>query len=390
MDVYNDVITPKANAWAGKNNLTMQFVNIPYADFQTKDLTSFATRDNAPDMFLGVVSYWAGAANVAEPVPDALAKRLESEVVPAIAQGFKMGGKWMGLSAGGVPGLGPMLIWNPDDFTEVGLDPTKPPPTMDQMLEYARKLVKRDASGNITRSGFAMRYDGALGLGIGTKFFPFLDAFGGKMYDPPTGKADGVANSPETIAAVEYVTNYTQGEKLASTTLGVPEMQFGQRQASMFFREGHMIGWIPTNYPGVNFEFAPIPKAKQDGMGLHGLDSWAPLVYKFGPRKDLAWAFLDQVLYRADLELAACMHKSNQAVPAFKVNWDTDYFKNRMDNKVLAYAMDHVTSPVYMHPKTAQLADRFAQGVQEATLGKNKPKDAMDSAAKDMTAILTA
>ena len=285
--------------------MQVEFVAVPYADFEAKYLSAFASRENAPDLFIGVVSFWAGAANVADPMPEALAKRLETEVVDAVKPGYKMNGKWMGLSDAGIPGFGPMLIYNPDDFIEVGLDPKKPPATMDELLEYSRKLVKRDADGNITRSGCAMRYDGALGLGIATKFFPFLHSFGGQMFDPATGKSEGIANSPETIEAVEYVTNYTQGEKLASTTLGVPEVQFGQRKASMIFREGHMIGWIPTNYPGVNFEFAPVPKARKVGMGLTGLSEWAPLVYKFGPNKDAAWNLLDKVVYTAEGELIA-------------------------------------------------------------------------------------
>jgi sn-glycerol 3-phosphate transport system substrate-binding protein len=35
----------------------------------------------------------------------------------------------------------------------VGLDPEKPPATYDELFEAAKKLVKKDASGNITRSG---------------------------------------------------------------------------------------------------------------------------------------------------------------------------------------------------------------------------------------------
>lgn len=386
--MYQDIIVPKSIEWASSNNIQFEFVQVPYSDFEAKYLSAFASRENAPDLFVGVVSFWAGSANVADKMPDALAQRLETEVVDAIKPGYKMQGAWMGLSDSGVPGFGPMLIYNPDDFVEVGLDPAKPPTTMDELIEYARLLVQRDSSGTITRSGFAMRYDGALGLGVATKFFPFLHSFGGRMFDPETGKAQGFANSPETIEAVEYVTNFTQTEHLSSTTLGVPEVQFGQRKASMMFREGHMIGWIPTNYPGVNFEFAPIPKAAFVGMGLHGLDSWAPLVYKFGANKAAAWDYLDKVIYTAPAELEATNHPSIQGVPTFKANWETEYTKTRKDYDVLQYALANAQGATYMHPKTGKMADRFALGVQEAMLGKSNPKDAMDAAATDMEKIL--
>ena len=382
----DQVLKPKGEQWASANKMQIEFVKVPYADYETKFLSAFATRENAPDIVIGVVAYWAGAVAVADPMPVALAKRMDNEVVATLQPGYKMQGKWYGGPDSGVVGLGPMLIYNPDDFKEAGLDPTKPPQTMDEMLEYARKLVKRDSSGNVTRSGFAHRYDGALGLGIGGKFIPFLHAFGGRIYDPATGKSQGVTNSPEAVAALEYCVKYTQGEKLSSLTFGVPEVQFGQRQASMMLREGHMAGWLPKNYPGVNFEFAPIPKAKEDGMGITGVDSWGTLVYKFTPKREAAWDFLNKVVLTAENDLASS--KAVQFVPAFKANWEGDYMKSRKDYKVLQYALTHSTGAMYMHPLNNKLDDRQALAVQEALLGKKNPKEALDQAAADMEKIL--
>jgi len=46
------------------------------------------------------------------------------------------------------------LYWNKGMFEEAGLDPDKPPETMEQMLEYSDKLTKTDADGNLTQVGF--------------------------------------------------------------------------------------------------------------------------------------------------------------------------------------------------------------------------------------------
>ncbi len=46
------------------------------------------------------------------------------------------------------------LYWNKAMFEDAGLDPEKPPETMEQMLEYADKLTKTDADGNLTQVGF--------------------------------------------------------------------------------------------------------------------------------------------------------------------------------------------------------------------------------------------
>jgi sn-glycerol 3-phosphate transport system substrate-binding protein len=47
----------------------------------------------------------------------------------------------------------PVMYYDKNAFREVGLDPDNPPQTYDEVIEAARKLVKKDASGNITRSG---------------------------------------------------------------------------------------------------------------------------------------------------------------------------------------------------------------------------------------------
>ena len=46
-----------------------------------------------------------------------------------------------------------VLYWNKEMFKDAGLDPNRPPATWKEMLEYAQKLTKRDASGNVTQWG---------------------------------------------------------------------------------------------------------------------------------------------------------------------------------------------------------------------------------------------
>jgi multiple sugar transport system substrate-binding protein len=46
------------------------------------------------------------------------------------------------------------LYWNKDLFEEAGLDPEKPPKSLEELAEYADKLTKVDANGEITQIGF--------------------------------------------------------------------------------------------------------------------------------------------------------------------------------------------------------------------------------------------
>ena len=46
-----------------------------------------------------------------------------------------------------------VLYWNKEAFKEAGLDPDKGPANWDQMVEFAKKLTKTDACGNVTQWG---------------------------------------------------------------------------------------------------------------------------------------------------------------------------------------------------------------------------------------------
>ena len=50
----------------------------------------------------------------------------------------------------------PMLFYNKVAFREVGLDPEKPPTTLDDVRAYSEKLLKVDGAGNVVRSGIAI------------------------------------------------------------------------------------------------------------------------------------------------------------------------------------------------------------------------------------------
>ena len=49
-----------------------------------------------------------------------------------------------------------LLYYNKVAFREVGLDPEKPPQDLEELRQYSERLLKRDGSGNVVRSGLAL------------------------------------------------------------------------------------------------------------------------------------------------------------------------------------------------------------------------------------------
>lgn len=77
-------------------------------------------------------------------------KKWLSSFYPALMENSKAKGKiW------GVPFQRSTIVmyYNKDAFKEVELDPSKPPATWEEMVAAAKKLTKKDASGNVTRWG---------------------------------------------------------------------------------------------------------------------------------------------------------------------------------------------------------------------------------------------
>jgi sn-glycerol 3-phosphate transport system substrate-binding protein len=50
----------------------------------------------------------------------------------------------------------PLLYYNKVVFREVGLDPERPPQSLEELRDYSQKILKRDASGNVQRSGVSL------------------------------------------------------------------------------------------------------------------------------------------------------------------------------------------------------------------------------------------
>jgi sn-glycerol 3-phosphate transport system substrate-binding protein len=88
------------------------------------------------------------------PVQDFIDKEnladLVNDLEPAVRSYYTVNGKLYSMPFNS---SAPVMYYDKNAFKEVGLDPDKPPATYDELFEAAKKLVKKDASGKIIRSG---------------------------------------------------------------------------------------------------------------------------------------------------------------------------------------------------------------------------------------------
>ncbi|WP_436151110.1 extracellular solute-binding protein [Bosea sp. LjRoot90] len=137
---------------AANPGIKVKHTTFPYADYQTK-IAAAVPAGQGPDvvqLYYGWLDNFVGAKFI-QPLPrDAFPHDvIEKEFYP-IVQTMKRDGEYYGLPTA-VRTLA--LFYNKKLFQEAGLDPNKPPQTLDEYLEAAKKTVKRDASGNMLSAG---------------------------------------------------------------------------------------------------------------------------------------------------------------------------------------------------------------------------------------------
>jgi multiple sugar transport system substrate-binding protein len=165
---------------------------------------------------------------------------------------------WTGRSA---------LFYNRDHFKEAGL--TQPPKTVEELWQYAEKLVKKDANGDIERAGITMRLTGPSG-GIQKFGYLYYQMAGEQIFEkgkkPGTIRVTLKDNMAVAVKALQDRINHLHGDrKVDDWKLKHDAQGFSSGVASMLLRETWAIAFIKKNGPNINFDTARMPKGKVRG-----------------------------------------------------------------------------------------------------------------------------
>ncbi len=126
-----------------------------------------------------------------------------------------------------------VLYWNKDAFKEAGLDPEKPPQTWDEMRDFARKLTKRDTSGNVTQWGLEIPSGGAFPYWL----FQGLTTENGAILMNQDGTKVAF-DKPAVVEALQYWVDLGHKDKVAPTGLvewGTTPKDFFERKTAMMW-----------------------------------------------------------------------------------------------------------------------------------------------------------
>lgn len=135
---------------AANPGITVKHTTFPYADYRTK-VAAAIPAGQGPDvvqLFYGWLNDYV-EADLIKPLPTDMFSpdMIEKEFFPMV-QAMKKDGAYMALPTA-VRSLA--LFYNTRLFEEAGIK--GPPKTLDELIEIAKKLTKKDAAGNITQVG---------------------------------------------------------------------------------------------------------------------------------------------------------------------------------------------------------------------------------------------
>lgn len=287
---------------------------------------------------------------------------------PGSAEQAFYAGQYYAVPFAGGPQRG---VWYHEDmFLEAGLDPDMPPETWDLLESYARRLVRVDANGTVTR--YALNIDNFLDM--------FAASNGAQQMLDDGSKV--LWDSREYVEALEFMVRLKERNLSGS----ISQSAFLGGQAAMYTR-GPWVRHLYESQVGLELRFGAFPLNSPEGKYLMSADAVA--VYASTPEKEAAaWRLLD---YMTSPEVQANwairtgfppMNLQGVRSPIY-----LEYVRDHPIQWITSEMMENIVVRAPLRDASA-LFDLQQQWVIEALNFNVAPSTALDNAAREANAIL--
>jgi len=184
------------------------------------------------------------------------------------------------------------FFWNKDLFEKSGLDPDKPPETIEQVDEYSKKILRKSGA-NVTKIGM-IPWDS---YGASNSLFTWGFAFGAKFINEAK---DAVTPDDEySIKALEWIVNYAKSvggaDRVTVTPPGLQLHPFSTGNIGMSPLVAPNYRDIKTNVKDMHIGAALLPfqapGADHPGAGAW-IGGWSMFIPSKAKHPDEAWEFM--------------------------------------------------------------------------------------------------
>jgi len=276
-----------------------------------------------------------------------------------------------------------VLYWNKEAFKEAGLDPEKPPASWDEMVEMSKKLVKKDASGNITRWGVEIP-----STGYGYWMLQALAIQNGQRLMNDAGNTV-FFNDKKTVEALQYWTDLSRVHGVApkgSVEWGTLRSDFLEgRTAMMWHTTGNLTA--VKNAAKFGFGVAMLPAKVQRGSPTGGGNFYIFKNAKPEERK----AALTFIRWVTEPARAAEWSIKSGYVAVKPAAYDTEamtaYAKGFPQALVARDQLKHAVPELSVH-ENGRIYKLMNDTVQAALTGAQTPQAALDAAQRQADRLL--
>ena len=283
-----------------------------------------------------------------------------------------------------------ILYYNKDAFKEVGLDPEKPPVTFTEVADAAKKLTKKDASGNTVRYGFGPSIYGWL--------FEQLLATSGSLYADNGNGRDSraskvVYNNAQGKAILDWWKDGVAGGYFYNPGIdnNGAANSFDAGKSAMYIEStARLRGHINTAKFQVGTGLYPRPDSKpKDGGNIIGGASLYIMKSRPADEQQAAWEFVKyamtpavQAQWQSDTGYYAIVKAAYNEAPAKE--WATKYpqFQTPVD-QIRNPPQNRMTNGAVLGV-FAQARARTQKMIESVLLGQATSQAALDAAAAEV------
>jgi ABC-type glycerol-3-phosphate transport system substrate-binding protein len=365
---------------AGQDRVTMEVVLVPGPDVPTKLATAIAGGEPPDAVRLG------GPAVNALFINSGHAAALDQwdpnigtyDWLPGIKKALTRDGKLYAMPVNsGVQAF----LYNKDLYQKAGLDPAKPPTTLDQLLEYAAKI-----SGSSPGQVWGHYVPTAPGYSTGADFFPaVLWAHGGKEVSE-----DGTTiafNTPEGAAALQWYKDLIDKK-------GMPVKHVNETQMLNDYLTGS-VGSM-SSFPAVvarvaaasftsgSARFPAGPKGQVAPLGFGTI-----MVLDKAKNKEAGWEFARFIGLEPSNGAFWCI-SFGQLPPRLSFRDDPSWKEYEAQNPLIpAYVESQKSADLsYFGPGAQEIGTELGKAVEAVVFGQKSPQQAIEDAARASQTIL--
>lgn len=272
------------------------------------------------------------------------------------------------------------FAWNKRVFRECGLDPEKPPTSIEELDRFNDKITKIEG-GRIVRIGIIPWAQ----FGNANATFTWGWAFGGSFYDPDNYKI--TANDPKVIEAMEWMTSYAK--KYNPNTINAFTQGFGSRDQNPFYigriamqcLHISQIDDINTYAPDLDYGLTYIPAPKTGEAHSSWVGGWCLAIPRGSKHPEQAWEFVRWCC--RDPKGTEAVGKMQSLLPGYRKSPFLDEVRTRRGYGEFLKILEACRHQRPVMPAQSFYMGSLERAVDYSIYGRMSPKQALNSSTRE-------